>query len=140
MNFMIPFYYSLKNTLKAHLLILLNYSRFIIITFLFKNRFILSPAIVIDFIYVRLAQRYRLNAIMSVLLRVLNKLHKKLNKGGSGFLRGFKIGVIGRMNRRDRCTYRWSKYGKLPLNLRYSNVVYEHRIVDLKYSSCSLKV
>jgi hypothetical protein len=71
---------------------------FVYFYFILSSR-ILSSNLIVDFVCLKLLQKFRLVELMGVLMKYLLKLLR------SKVLLGFKVSLNGRISRRDRATY-----------------------------------
>lgn len=98
-------YYTLINFIKV-LLTKFLYKKFnslkireVELNILVKAPFNLSVNVIKDFMLLKIAQRYRLRAVTSIILKFLNFFkNRKL-------IHGYKLFLAGRFSRRDRSTY-----------------------------------
>lgn len=97
--------------------------------FLGVNQRSLNASVIIDFIVQRLQKRQlRISRLLYDALRVLKRLVRAQS------LTGYKLLIAGRFSRRDRATYVWKAYSSIPLSTKLSNIDYQYRCLQMKYS------
>jgi len=102
--------------------------------FIVINDYSVNAGMIIDFMILRLLQKFKLKEIV---WRLLIFFKKEVARNS---LIGYKLMVNGRFNRRVRVTYFWKLDGRVPVGARLGHVSYSKNTVNLKHGICSVKV
>ena len=113
-------YFFPNSTVKINYIIVPNY---------FINSFFL-----VRVVGNKLKRKLNLNLIIKDLEKLLNFFFKR------GFIRGYKYSFSGRLTRRDRAVYKWSRFKNLPLNTYTANIDFYSSFYVLKYSTVMVKI
>jgi len=114
---------------------LINFFTFSSINIYFiVSKFSLSASLFVDFMVLKLLQRFKLKDIMNKIINLLDELDPSIRSHN-----GYKIMILGRFNRRVRITYTWISKGKVSLTSRFTYMDYSKQVVTLKNGVCSIK-
>jgi hypothetical protein len=135
LNFIFPFVGLIKKFLISSIVKMFPTFPNIELYTLMQNKNILNLSTILDSIIKKTrSKKFRLKRIISFVFNLLKNLQTKI-----GF-NGFKIQFSGRVSRRDRATYYWKKFGKLPLNTKLAKIDYYYKTLIMRNSICIMKI
>lgn len=105
------------------------------VLFLGLNQRSFNANMIINFIVRRLQYRqFRISRLIYDILRILKRLVRARK------VEGYKFLLAGRFSRRDRATYIWKAYSSVPLSTKLSNIDFQYRQLQMRYSLGILKL
>ena len=104
------------------------------VNFFFINNYNYTAQVLVNYICIKLKQKFTLNQVIRPLIKYLTKLIKKR------YLFGFRIMLNGRFTRKQRATKMVLKGGSVPLATLDNNVDYYEDFVSLKDGVGGIKI
>lgn len=96
---------------------------------------LINSSYLVDFLKVKLIQKYPVYLIINIILRTLTSINIKYN-----IFYGIKINVAGRFTRKERKLYWWISKGAIDYSNLNANLDYSSSNVILLNSLCGIKV
>jgi len=98
---------------------------------------LVTSAFIVRFLAKKLQQRFALNKILFSVVTLLRS--KITNRKLRSPLLGFRFSCAGRFTRKQRATFMWDRFGKIPLNMVSAVIDYTYLPIKLKNGICGLK-